>query len=106
MPTIEEQDLTIPTVVLLSSERDGFLTTSKLIDRLNKHFKPTGIDANILRNRNDTHFSQKVRNMVSHRQSKTGLQGRGLATYVKQLGGWQITDAGKDYIKRLNKSAE
>lgn len=106
MPTIEEQDLTIPTVALLSNEHDGFLSTSKLIDRLSNHFKPTGVDANILRNRNDTHFSQKVRNMVSHRQSKTGLQERGLAVYIKQRGGWQITDEGKNYIKRLNKSAE
>lgn len=104
MYPIQERNLFTPTITLLSRESSGFLTTSQLIDKLNSHFRPTGRDANILTNRSDTYFSQKVRNMVSHRSSSTSLQRRGLAVYDKQLGGWKITDAGRAFIKQSQES--
>ncbi|SKA06599.1 hypothetical protein [Consotaella salsifontis] len=96
---IREGDLIIPALRLLAATRDGFMTTTDLIEALEAHFQPAGIDAQLLSGRGDTHFSQKVRNLVSHRGSRTGLQTRGLAEYVKEREGWQITDDGRTFIE-------
>ncbi len=59
------------------------LTTSQLIRRLQTKLTPAGKDAQIALNRSDTYFSQKVRNLVSHRNQSTGLEYRGIADYDK-----------------------
>ena len=79
----------------------GFLTTQDLILVLEKDFKPTGTDAKILDNRSDTHFSQKVRNLVSHRDQNTSLEVRGLATYSPTREGWEISTAGRNHVAAL-----
>ena len=66
MAQITESELILPTLYLLSKEKDNFISTSDLIQKLTEIMHPTGIDAEILKNRNDTHFSQKVRNLKSH----------------------------------------
>lgn len=43
------------------------IRTSDLITKLEKVMKPSGDDLEILEGRNDTKFSQKVRNLVSHK---------------------------------------
>ncbi|PWL17049.1 hypothetical protein DKP76_13510 [Falsochrobactrum shanghaiense] len=101
MALLHERQLITPTVELLDAQLDGFLTTSQLIDLLHDKLQPSGQDLDILRNRNDTHFSQKVRNLVCHRNNSTGLEARGLAVYIRIRKGWQITDHGKDYMKKL-----
>ena len=40
-----------------------------LIKKMEKAMKPTGKDATILAGRGDTYFSQKVRNLKSHRDN-------------------------------------
>ncbi len=50
-------------------EESGSITTTELIEVLVIEMKPSGDDLLINKNRNDTKFSQKVRNMVSHRET-------------------------------------
>jgi len=56
----------IAAVVLeIIREHDG-IRTSGLIEEAERRMKPSGEDLEILDNRNDTRFSQKVRNIKSH----------------------------------------
>jgi hypothetical protein len=96
---IKESDLTAPTLELLSKAPNGFLQTSELIDQLEDLFKPEGIDAEILEGRHDTHFSQKVRNIISHREVSGNPIQVGLIEYDKERSGLRITDAGSKMIK-------
>ena len=77
------------------------LTTSELIESLSKRLAPTGQDSRILLNRNDTHFSQKVRNIVSHRNQRTGLVARSIADYNKDEESWTLTETGCEYASSL-----
>lgn len=77
------------------------LTTSQLIKQLSVSLGPTGRDAQIAQNRSDTYFSQKVRNLVSHRNQSTGLQARGLADYDAATESWTLTRAGRRYAAIL-----
>ena len=47
-------------------EEYGELTMGELIDILIERMQPSGHDMDIIANRNDTYFSQKVRNLRSH----------------------------------------
>ena len=88
-----EQDLIIPALEVMSDRPRG-VTTTELIKELTKRLKPTGRDAEILRGRRDTYFSQKVRNLKSH----DALTRRGLAIYEFR-GRWRITDKGLQYVQ-------
>ncbi len=77
------------------------LTTSQLIQRLSKRLEPTDKDAQLARNRSDTYFSQKVRNLVSHRNQSTGLVARGFADYDKPSESWTLTRMGRQYAANL-----
>jgi predicted HNH restriction endonuclease len=91
-----ENDLIIPTLnYLLLNKGDG-LTTSQLIFLLSDELEISGKDAEILTGRKDTYFSQKVRNLVSHRT----LESKGLASYrkVARDGLHKITEKGEKYL--------
>src|SRR6185295_9997610 len=95
-----ESDLVIPVLTSISSKKEG-ITTSELIEHLTENLEPTGKDLKILKNRKDTHFSQKVRNIVSHRKTtKKGIFSRGFAKYEKigRNGLFKITPLGSRYI--------
>jgi len=77
------------------------LTTSQLIRRLSKKLHLTGKDAEIATNRSDTYFSQKVRNLVSHRNQSTGLAARDIADYDKTSESWTLTKTGRRYAANL-----
>lgn len=77
------------------------LTTSELIQRLSKRLKPTGKDAQLAINRSDTYFSQKVRNLVSHRNQGTGLVANGIADYEKATESWTLTKIGRRHAANL-----
>lgn len=62
---ISEKQLIIPSLKLFSIYPDG-VTTSELIKLLEYVMQPKGKDAKIIEGRNDTFFSQKVRNLRSH----------------------------------------
>lgn len=89
---VTESDLIFPALRLMSQRANGYIDTSTLIHELERIFRPTGIDAEKLNNRNDTHFSQKVRNLKSHRT----FERYGYAESVP--GGFRITQQGRDAI--------
>ena len=95
---IPESDLLRPVLRALAASPGGFLKTSALIAAMVAEFAPEGEDAEILDGRGDTKFSQKVRNLVSHREGGGGLETMGYATYHKGRRGWQITEAGRSHI--------
>lgn len=91
-----ESDLIIPTLNYLLLHKEKGLKTSELIILLSSELEVSGRDAEILVGRSDTYFSQKVRNLVSHRT----LENKGLATYekIERDGLHKITDAGEKYL--------
>jgi len=99
---VREGDLIVPALRLLANTPNGFMTTSDLIAGLEAHFQPTGLDAQLLQGRFDSHFSQKVRNLVSHRNNSTGLEARGLAEYDAPAEGWHIQSAGRLLVDDLD----
>lgn len=91
-----ENDLIIPTLNYLLLHKENGLKTSELITLLSSELEISGRDAEILTGRNDTYFSQKVRNLVSHRT----LENKRLATYerIRNDGLHKITDEGEKYL--------
>lgn len=91
-----ENDLIIPTLNYLLLNKESGLKTSELIILLSDELEISGHDAEILTGRNDTYFSQKVRNLVSHRT----LESKGLATYqnIGRDGLHKITNKGEKYL--------
>jgi hypothetical protein len=91
-----EADLIIPVLNHLLLNKEAGLKTSDLIRLLSEELEISGKDAEILKDRKDTHFSQKVRNLVSHR---TFIK-KGLITYEKigKDGLHKITNLGESYL--------
>lgn len=98
MAVFTETELILPTLYLLD-QSGGQLSTSKLINDLTIKLEPTGKDAILIAGRNDTHFSQKVRNLVSHRT----LDKLNFADYNPNLRGLVLTEKGKQHLE-ANKS--
>ncbi len=93
MAAFSEAELILPSLYMLDLS-DGFIKTSDLIVSLTKRLNPTGKDAALIAGRNDTHFSQKVRNLVSHRTLDT----LGFADYIQDQRGLKITEKGKSHL--------
>lgn len=81
-----EEKLIIPALFELYFNPDG-MTTSMLIRALTENLKPEGTDAEILFGRNDSRFSQKVRNLISHKR---------LLPYVT------VSKKGRETLLRIN----
>ncbi len=94
---ITENELILPSLYLMDSS-DGKITTSSLIKQLTNIMNPKGLDAEILNNRNDTYFSQKVRNLKSH----DTLIKSGYATYNDGI--YSITDEGRNLVQQNKES--
>ncbi len=62
-----EEKLIIPALFELYIQSEG-MTTTMLIKSLTENLKPEGTDAEILFGRKDSRFSQKVRNLISHKR--------------------------------------
>ncbi len=63
---ITEKELIVPALKLIAEQTKG-LSTTELINLLRQEINPIGRDAEILNGRNDDVFSQKVRNLISHK---------------------------------------
>lgn len=98
-PRISERELVVPTLRLLANNNRGWMATSDLITDLTELFAPSGQDAKILEGRRDTYFSQKVRNMISHRDQPSSFIHRGLARYEQH--GLGISDQGRSTVQAL-----
>jgi len=96
---IRERDLIIPALKAAASRPDGYISTSDLVTALEEEFEPDGQDAEILEGRQDTYFSQKVRNLVSHRNTVTSLFTKGYAEYTGN--GIRITEAGRAFLAQV-----
>src|SRR2546422_7905187 len=93
---VREKDLILPALYFIN--REAGLTTSRLKSLLVDLLKPTGKDAEIAKNRSDTLFEQKVRNLVSsHRK----LKRLGYAEYARagNDGIHTITEAGRAFLQ-------
>ena len=90
---IEERELIIPSLYVID-ENGGSIDTSSLIKRLEEIMRPEGHDAEIISGRNDTYFSQKVRNLKSH----DTLLDAGLAEHIYR--GYRITDKGRELVNK------
>ena len=87
-----EPELIIPALRLLKEHSSG-LRMSKIIKELTIILKPIGHDLEIIENRKDTYFSQKVRNLKSH----DTLTRKGFAIY--DVGIFKITTKGLEYLE-------
>lgn len=86
---ISEKELIVPALKLIAEQTKG-LTTTVLIKLLRQELKPTGRDIEILNGRNDDVFSQKVRNLISHKS---------IEKYIEVIDGkMQINDNGLSYL--------
>ena len=92
MTNFSEYDLTIPSLKIIANAKDG-IDTQKLIKSLRLALKPNGEDTLILANRSDDRFSQKVRNLKSHRT----LEKKNLATF--QDNKFFITNKGLTFLE-------
>ncbi|SPH19805.1 hypothetical protein ASD8599_00546 [Ascidiaceihabitans donghaensis] len=93
-----EDQIRIEALIELSNSKSGTLTTTQLIELLEDRLAPNGKDAKIVDGRSDTYFSQKVRNLVSHRDQGLGLANQGLAIYNSEDESWTITEKGRNSI--------
>lgn len=98
---IPEREIRYAALKALLNSESGSLTTSQLIALLSGQMNPTGRDVRLGRNRNDTLFSQKVRNIISHRHNGQGLVARGLVVYDAQTETLTITAQGRALAQKL-----
>ena len=98
---IRERDLIIPALRAAAAEPGGEIHMTKLIEILIDEFQPDGEDAAIIEGRNDSKFSQKVRNLVSHRETPTSMFARGYATHLAGTESIKITDLGNKFLDQV-----
>ena len=91
MTRISESELVLPSLYLIYL-KGGKITMAELIPLLEDIMKPTGRDAEIIANRKDTYFSQKVRNLKSH----DTLEKSKYVTYDELY--FHLTSLGKSFI--------
>jgi hypothetical protein len=96
---IREKELAISALRMVYRHPSGEILTSELVLALTEWFEPEGEDAEILEGRHDTKFSQKVRNLVSHREGKHTMFTLGYADYTGD--GIKITELGRNFVRSL-----
>ena len=89
--TYSEFDLIVPALAIIGAHPDG-ITTSDLLSALRRELKPKGDDLELLANRSDDRFSQKVRNLKSH----DTLEKKNLAIFVDAK--YYITEYGSEFV--------
>lgn len=96
---IRERELVIP-ALRAAADAGGEISMTKLIEEMTEQLNPVGEDAEIIQGRNDNKFSQKVRNLVSHRDASTSMFSRGYATYNPEAESIRITELGQIFINQ------
>ena len=97
---ITERDLVIPALRAAAQRPGGYISTTDLSRELEEYFQPSGEDAAILDGRRDSRFSQIVRNLKSHKNTRTSMFRAGLAT--DEPDGLRITDAGRAFVAQVD----
>lgn len=90
---LSEYDLILPSLQIISQEWEGGISTSDLIPKLRKLLTLSEEDTVILQWRRDDKFSQKVRNLVSHKTLER--------KWYAQFKAWKfvITPEWKNYLQ-------
>jgi len=96
---IRERDLMIPALRAASRRPNGEISTSDLIAELTEEFQPEGEDAAILEGRQDSKFSQIVRNLKVHSERSTSMFSKGYAERTDD--GFRITAAGRAFLASI-----
>lgn len=71
----------LPYAVMIIAANNGYIQTSALINQLTDAYQPNEHWRRILKNRNDSHFSQIVRNLVCNRDIETNTIHNGALHY-------------------------
>ena len=97
MGRISEPELVVPALRIIAINPG--ISTSNLIEKLVDELRPTGEDLEILKGRKDSKFSQKVRNLRSHKT--LDQRGPGYTRYERKGGNGHhsITLRGKAYLE-------
>jgi len=97
---IGERDLILPTLWCLYNAENRTLSTTELQVLLRQIMQPIGEDLEILAGRSDDKFSQKVRNLRSHKT----LESFDFARYENRdnNGFWTITEKGEKILIQEN----
>jgi hypothetical protein len=92
MARITEKELILPALHVMNAKENGEITTSDLIKNLEELIEIDETDKGIIQGRNDSYFTQKVRNLKSHNT----LVNKSFATYAN--GKFKITTQGESYL--------
>jgi hypothetical protein len=92
-----ERDLILPALWCINQNKNRTISTTNLQRCLRDLLRPSGEDLEILEGRRDDKFSQKVRNLRSHKT----LESLGFANYENRSGSghWVITEQGNDFLQ-------
>jgi predicted HNH restriction endonuclease len=95
---IQEKQLILPALYCIKNSPQNFLSTSDLIAQLREMLHPSREDIAPLKDRGDDKFSQKVRNLRSHKT----LEQYEFCTYEHRgnNGYWSITAKGISYLEK------
>ncbi len=95
---ISEKELVLPALLCMVQSPRKTLSTSQLLKELTEMLRPTGQDAEILNNRGDTKFSQKVRNALGSHKT---IERLGFTVYERRgtQGYWTATRRGETFLE-------
>lgn len=95
------KDLWKYTLLVLSVQPDGEMKTSEMIAALPDYIALSEEHLAANESRNDSKFSQIVRNLKSHKTSKSNFIYQGYAQDIR--GGFKITHKGMDFVREYFK---
>lgn len=84
-------------LLVMATKENGEISTSNLIEELQDYIKVPVESQEMLSGRKDSKFSQLVRNLKSHKTTKSNFIYLGYAESIR--GGFRITDKGHDFVK-------
>ena len=91
--SLSEHQLIVPALIAMVKQKDGYISTTNLINEISSQFELDGVDLTPLLNRNDEKYTQIVRNLKSHKTfHKNGYA-------VEENEGFRITSDGAKFLE-------
>ena len=84
-------------LLVMATRQNGYITTADLITELPTYIQVPDNSQEVLTGRKDSKFSQLVRNLKSHKLTKTNFISQGFAEDTR--GGFKITEKGLEFVK-------